>query len=98
MTVEYPVCMTTTIQVRTNAKAKNAARRILEKQGMNLSTAVNIYLLKIIEKNGIPFEIVTENGMTVAAERKLLKEAAWAMKYGQRYDSAKEMQEDILRK
>ena len=91
----YTECMTTTLQVRTNVQAKKTAQRILEKQGMNLSTAVNIYLLKIIEKNGIPFEVVTENGLTLAEERKILREMAWAKKHGKRYNSAKEMHEDI---
>ncbi|MDD5055053.1 MAG: type II toxin-antitoxin system RelB/DinJ family antitoxin [Candidatus Peribacteraceae bacterium] len=89
--------MTTTIQVRTNAATKKGAQRILEKLGMNLSTAINVYLIQIIEKKGIPFEMLTENGLTPQEEKEILKEIAWAKKYGKRYVSAKEMHEDILR-
>ena len=86
-----------TIQVRTNEKTKKAARRILETLGLDLSTAINIYLVQIIEKKGIPFEILTENGMTPAEEKELLEDMAWSMKHGKRYASAKEMHEDILK-
>lgn len=87
----------TTIQVRTPEKTKKSAMKILEKLGMDLSTAINIYLVQIIEKQGIPFQILTENGMTPAQEAKIQKELAWALKYGKRYSSAKEMHDDILK-
>lgn len=89
--------MNTTIQVRTNGKTKKDAMRILEKLGLDLSTAINVYLVQIIAKKGIPFEILTENGMTPAAEAKILKEIAWAEKYGKRYSSTKAMFRDILK-
>ncbi len=89
--------MTTTIQVRTDLATKKTAQLILEKQGLNLSTAFNMYLCKIIEKNGIPFEVVTENGLTPAEEKAILKDMAWAMKHGKRYASAKEMHAAILK-
>lgn len=87
----------TTIQVRTQDKTKKAAMKILEKLGLDLSTAINIYLVQIIAKEGIPFEILTENGMTPAEEDRILKEMAWAKKYGKRYSSTKEMFQDILK-
>ena len=89
--------MTTTIQIRTNQITKKAAQQILEKLGLDLSTAINIYLVQIIEKQGIPFEVVTENGLTPAEEDKILKELAWAKKYGKRYRSARELHEAILK-
>jgi len=89
-------CMTT-IQVRTPEKTKKSAMQVLEKLGLDLSTAINIYLVQIIAKNGIPFE-VTENGFTPEEERKLLKELTWAKKYGKRYASTKALFRDILRK
>jgi len=86
----------TTIQVRTEEKTKKTAMQILDKLGLDLSTAINIYLVKIIEKKGIPFSVVTENGLTPAQEKKILKEIAWAKKHGKRYRSTKEMFKDIL--
>lgn len=89
--------MTTTIQVRSNAKVKKSAQHVLEKLGLDLSTAINMYLVQIVEKQGIPFEIITENGMTPAQEAKILKEIEWAKKHGKRYRSAKELHDAILR-
>lgn len=97
-TVIYTVYMTTTIQVRADAKVKKSAQKVLGKLGLDLSTAINIYLVQIVEKQGIPFQILTENGMTPAYEKKLLKELDWAMKHGKRYTSTKAMFKDILRK
>lgn len=87
----------TTIQVRTKEKTKKTVQHILEKLGLDLSTAINIYLIKIIEKKGIPFTIVTENGFTPEEERTMLKELAWAKKHGKRYGSAKALHDAILK-
>ncbi|MEK7218134.1 MAG: type II toxin-antitoxin system RelB/DinJ family antitoxin [Patescibacteria group bacterium] len=89
--------MTATIQVRTNPATKKNAQRILAKLGLDLSTAINIYLVRIIATRGIPFRVVTENGFTPEEERKILKEEAWAMKHGKRYSSVEEMMKDILK-
>lgn len=87
----------TTIQVRTDEKKKRSAQLILQKLGMDLSTAINIYLVQIIAKNGIPFEIITKNGMTPAEEQKILREIAWAKKHGRRYASARALHRDIMK-
>ena len=86
----------TTIQIRTEEKTKKSAMQILEKLGLDLSTAINIYLVQIIERKGIPFEVVTENGLTTSEEKNILKELAWAKKHGKRYASAKELHDAIL--
>ncbi len=86
----------TTIQVRTESKTKKAAQVILGKLGLDLSTAINIYLVQIIEKKGIPFDILTENGLTPSEEDEILKELAWTKKYGKKYSSAKSLHEAIL--
>jgi addiction module RelB/DinJ family antitoxin len=88
----------TTIQVRTEDKTKKAAQLILGKLGLDLSTAINIYLVQIIEKKGIPFEIMTKNGLTPQEEDDMLKEIAWAKKHGKRFASAKELHRAILKK
>ena len=89
--------MTTTIQFRTDPRTKKTAQKILEKLGMDLSTAMNIYLVQIIQKQGIPFAILTENGMTPAEEKELLKEIAEAKKDKRTYSSAKELFDDIMK-
>lgn len=88
--------MTTTIQVRTNSATKKGAQHILHSLGMDLSTAINIYLVQIIEKQGIPFDIVTENGFTLEQERSILADIESAKKSRKKYASAKEMHRAIL--
>lgn len=84
-----------TIQVRTNGTTKKKAQKILKTMGMDLSTAINLYLVKIVVTESIPFPITLR--LTPKRERQLLKEVEWAKKYGKRYTSTKEMFEDILR-
>ena len=88
----------TTIQIRTDERTKKHARKILEKLGLDLSTAINIYLVQIIAKKGLPFEVLSENGLTHAEEAEMLKDIEWSRKYGKRYTTAKEMHHDLLRK
>lgn len=87
-----------TIQVRTNERTKKTVQQILSNLGLDLSTAINMYLVQIIVKQGIPFDIVTENGFTVEEEKKILKEMAWAEKHGKRYRSAKALHDAIFKK
>ena len=90
--------MNTTIQIRADAKVKKDVQLILKKLGLDLSTAINIYLVQIIEKNGIPFEVLTENGFTPSQEKAILKEIEWAKKHGRRFKTAKAMHKAILGK
>lgn len=86
----------TTIQVRTDEKLKKEVQGILHEIGLDLSSAVNLYLRHIVITGGIPFEVRTANGFTRAQEKKMLKEIEWAKKHGKSYRSAKEMHDDIL--
>jgi DNA-damage-inducible protein J len=86
-----------TIQVRTQEKTKKTAQRILADLGLDLSSAINIYLLQIIKHGGIPFEIITENGMTPEEEREILQEIASA-KRKKGYTSVDAMHRAILGK
>lgn len=87
----------TTIQVRAPAKTKKAAQVILKNLGLDMSTAINMYLVQIVAKKGIPFEILTENGLTDAEEKEILKDMAWAKKHGERFHSAEELHAAILK-
>lgn len=88
----------TTIQVRTQAKTKKNVQKILSELGLDMSTAINIYLVQIEKQGGIPFPVLTENGMTLKAEREVLAAAEDARKSKKSYSSAKEMFNDILKK
>lgn len=60
---------TANINIRTDKQVKNAAEKIFEALGMNMSTAVNIFLRQTIRENGIPFELKlnTPNDITANA-------------------------------
>ena len=50
--------LTSAINVNVDAKVKEEATAILKDLGLNMSTAINMFLVQVIKKDGIPFEIV----------------------------------------
>lgn len=49
--------LTTAINVNVDKKNKEIATEILKDLGLNMSTAINMFLAQIVKRNGIPFEI-----------------------------------------
>ena len=47
----------TNLNIRTDKEVKKAAEKIFEALGMNLTTAINIFLRRAILENGIPFDV-----------------------------------------
>ncbi|MBA4336881.1 type II toxin-antitoxin system antitoxin, RelB/DinJ family [bacterium] len=62
-----------TIQLRIDSATKKSAKNILDKLGIDMSSAIKIYLKQIVINKGIPFKVITENGMTVGEEQEILK-------------------------
>lgn len=62
-----------TIQVRIDPKIKKEANKILNKVGLDMSSAIKVYLSQIVISQGIPFPVLTENGLTIQQERAILK-------------------------
>lgn len=60
-----------TIQTRIDEKTKKKAQKILAKLGLDLSSAIKMYLVQIIAHQGIPFPILTEKGVKLAAKKRL---------------------------
>lgn len=48
---------TTNLNVRVDENLKKTVDTLLNELGLNMSTAINIYLKQIVRENGIPFEI-----------------------------------------
>lgn len=59
----------TNLNIRTDADIKASAERIFEQLGLNMSTAVNIFLRQAIRQGGLPFEVKLDipNETTAAA-------------------------------
>ena len=47
----------TNLNIRTDAEVKAAAEQIFDALGLNMSTAVNIFLRQAIRQGGLPFEV-----------------------------------------
>lgn len=86
---------TTTITIDSNIKAQ--AQELLADFGLDLSTAINIFLRQTVRENAIPFTISREvpNSDTIAA----MKEVEEMKKHPElykSYDDVNKMMEDIL--
>ena len=90
-----------TIQIRIDKKTKQSANRVLERLGLDMSSAVKIYLRQITRTNGIPFPLLTKNGFTHAQEQRIVDESNEIIRLYKEgkikgYSSAKDMMKDIL--
>lgn len=47
----------TNLNIRTDKDVKAQAEKIFDALGLNMTTAVNIFLRQAIRENGIPFEV-----------------------------------------
>lgn len=61
--------MTTNINIKTDSALKAQAEKLFSDLGMNMSTALNIFLRQSVRENRIPFEITKNipNANTVQA-------------------------------
>lgn len=61
----------TNLNIRTDKEVKAQAEKIFDALGLNMSTAINIFLRQAIRENGIPFEVKLNvpNDATAAAIR-----------------------------
>ena len=49
--------MTSAINVNVDTEVKDEATAILKGLGLNMSTAINMFLAQVVKRNGIPFEV-----------------------------------------
>jgi DNA-damage-inducible protein J len=69
-----------TLQVRIDKKTKKTAKKILDSIGLDMSSAVKIYFRQIVIVKGLPFQPLTENGLTEKQEQEILKASEEAKK------------------
>ncbi len=64
---------TAKINVNTDVETKEQVQKLLHDMGMDMTTAINIYLKRIILEKGIPFEVSTKatNEATLSAMEEL---------------------------
>ncbi|MFH1946555.1 MAG: type II toxin-antitoxin system RelB/DinJ family antitoxin [Candidatus Magasanikbacteria bacterium] len=93
--------MNDTVQLRVDSKTKKDVAKIFKSLGMDMSTGVKIYFQQVLNSQGIPFLVLTENGFTLQEERQILAESTKTQKLykdGKRkaHTSVKEMFNEIL--
>lgn len=63
-----------TLNIRIDESLKNKASKTFNNMGLDLSSAVKLFLHQSVSEQRIPFEIRTVNGYTKAYEDELLRE------------------------
>ncbi|MCX6733297.1 MAG: type II toxin-antitoxin system RelB/DinJ family antitoxin [Candidatus Peregrinibacteria bacterium] len=69
-----------TVQIRIDEKTKKSAKKILDEVGLDMSSAIKLYFNQITIRQGIPFQILTENGLTLDQEKQIQKASAESKK------------------
>lgn len=88
---------TTNINVRVDAQLKQSAEALFSDLGLNMSTAITMFLKSAVSHDGIPFDVrrTTPNAETVAAlaEYEAMKRDPSSYK---RYASFDEIMDEVL--
>lgn len=88
---------TTNINVRVDSELKQEAEALFSDLGLNMSSAINMFLRSAINYNGIPFEVKrsTPNAETRAVLDEYAEMKKNPNKY-KRYESFDEILEEVL--
>ncbi|PJA00143.1 hypothetical protein COX76_02425 [Candidatus Kaiserbacteria bacterium CG_4_10_14_0_2_um_filter_50_16] len=90
------VRMTTTLQIRIDAKTKNAAQKTFRSMGLDMSSGVKLYLTQVMHTKSIPFPVWSFDYLPREKKLQIVKEAKKALKYGKSYATIEEAHRDIL--
>ena len=87
--------MTTNLNIRTDKEVKEQADRIFQALGLNMTTAINMFLRSTIRENGIPFGLKLdipneETRLAIEEGRKIAKD-----KNVKGYDSIDDLKEAL---
>lgn len=79
-----------TISFRTDPKVKQQAKELYESMGLDLSTALNMFLRQSLTDNGMPFRATRENPLSAEARRQAEAHE------GTRFSSVDELMKDLM--
>ena len=84
---------TTNLNVRIDANLKKEAEQIFNELGLNMSTALTVFLRQTVRSNGIPFDMRLDapNAETLAA----INDVNLRRNLSKPYTSVKELMEDL---
>lgn len=83
-----------TIQIRIDRKTKQKAKAMFEEMGLDMSSGIKLFLHNVVLSKGIPLDLRTENGFTLAEEMLLLSDAKKSKK-SKRYSDLSELFADL---
>lgn len=66
------------IQIRIDEKEKKEAKKIFEKIGLDMSSAIKLFIRQATLRKGLPFLLTTKNGFTLEEEADIIKAASEA--------------------
>ncbi len=84
-----------TIQIRVDAKTKREARKTLNELGLDMSSAVKLFLHNVITTQSIPLDLKTANGFTLAQEKALIAETKETKLHSKGYTDLEELFADL---
>ena len=87
---------TVNMSIRMDKELKKQADAMLSDMGLNMTTAMNMFLRQVVRQGRIPFEIATDipNAQTVEAINEMDDMLSGRMP-AKRYSSTKELFEDL---
>ena len=84
----------TTLNIRIEERVKKEATKTLAALGLDMSSAVKMFLNQVVIEQGIPFK-PSRTPREIREEWD--KEVAWARKHGKSYTDVSKMFEDIMK-
>ena len=84
---------TTTMTIRTDTETKHKAQLLFKELGMDMTTAINVFLKQAIRHQGLPFEVRMEipNELT----DRILRETAKGDELSAPFDTVESLMEDL---
>ena len=82
---------TTNLNVRVDMSLKQESDALFKSLGLNMSTAINIFLTKCVKTSSIPFKI--EEPKPSKELKKALKEVDYIMKHPEKYKAYNSVEE-----
>lgn len=69
-----------TLQIRIDDKLKQKSKKVFEKMGLDMSSAVKLFFQQTALLQALPFQPMTKNGLTIKQEAEVLRSSMEAKK------------------
>ena len=77
---------TTNLNIRIDEDLKKSAEQLFNDLGLNMSSAITVFLRSAVDYNGIPFEIKKSGRMQTVSDEELLSVSGSLMKNNEAYE------------